>query len=1361
MKILSLSVSIVFCLFGPLIAAATEEVESTVSDSWMKNAMEHIEKEEYKPSLQKSDYKGELFDTPKYHFANRANNLRAYFDENGMELIPRVITDKEKWNLKIKSIAVKGGNNDKKIIGDIDFDINGDNISSSRNGIKIKYSNSESGIEQNISIEENIGSEDNLTIDLIIEAENLNIKTEKDRFVLKNGEKEIIYQINGIKDADENEISYSLSEKEGNLNISTDSRNIVYPINISTGIHSTGSSGEELNVTTSAKSLGLSQSPAWSAEPDLSHVNFGEAVSTAGDVNNDGYSDVIVGTPWYDGGSQDEGRAYVYHGSSSGLSATPDWTDEPDQIRAYFGVSVSTAGDVNGDGYSDVIVGAEGYDGGGGDVDEGCAFVYLGSSGGLSASFDWSAESNQDSAYFGKSVSSAGDVNGDGYSDVIVGAYRYDGAATDGGKTFVYHGSPSGLSASPDWTAETGQDSAWYGYSVSCAGDVNGDGYSDVIVGSPHYEHGEENEGVADVFHGSPSGLSASHDWRVDSDDNNANYGYSVSGAGDVNGDGYSDVIVGAPFAYYDGLAFVYHGSSEGLPTTAVWTEDSPGSYEGFGYSVSSAGDVNGDGYSDVIVGSPYYNADDGHAFAFYGSTDGLSSRHTTATKVWTASLHQDSTRFGYSVSSAGDVNGDGYSDVIVGAPGYSNGETEEGGAFVYHGRPESEPNDTSDWMVESDKESARFGWSVSSAGDVNGDGYSDVIVGAPYYDNGQSGEGMAFVYNGNFSGLPATPYWSAESDQEGAHFGSSVSSAGDVNNDGYSDVIVGAPLYDNVGTNEGLVFVYHGSPSGPSLSSDWLFTAGQENARVGTSVSSAGDVNGDGYSDVIIGARYYDNGETDEGAAFVYHGSSSGLPAAALADWFGEGNQAEASFGTSVSSAGDVNGDGYSDVIVGAPYYDNGNTEEGGAFVYHGSSSGLLASADWTAECDEDSAFFGWSVSSAGDINGDGYSDVIVGAYGADDSEVNDGKAGAYYGSASGLSPSADWIVVPTTHYENGHFGYSVSSAGDINNDGYSDVIVGAVWWGDSDEGWVNISYGRPSGLSYFYQEWRLGDQVNAQFGYSVSSAGDVNGDGCSDMIVGAPQYNDGESLEGGAFVYHGSKGGGLALIPTQSTTDGSRHVQLGNATGTSGVQLNILGRTPGGRGKVKLQWEVKELGELFDGTSISESDSWYDTDTNGIEISEDVTGLSEATAYHWRVRLKYDPVTYNDGIHSRWLSIGPNGWNETDFITTSMSGIEDNTDENANIQLNVFPSVSTNIFSIRFSISEEEAEEDISLKVYNKAGRTVKNLFTGRKKAGIHTIRWNGNNNLDKQLPNDVYFIALKKGKAENPVKKIVLLR
>jgi hypothetical protein len=235
-------------------------------------------------------------------------------------------------------------------------------------------------------------------------------------------------------------------------------------------------------------------------------------------------------------------------------------------------------------------------------------------------------------------------------------------------------------------------------------------------------------------------------------------------------------------------------------------------------------------------------------------------------------------------------------------------------------------------------------------------------------------------VYHGSASGLSTTPNWTAESNQAGANFGVSVASAGDVNGDGYSDVIVGAKLFDNPELDEGRAFVYHGSASGLSTTPNWTAESNQEGARFGFSVASAGDVNGDGYSDVIVGAYQFANGEAFEGRAFVYHGSASGL--STTPNWTAESNQAGAEFGYSVASAGDVNGDGFSDVIVGAWLFDNGETDEGRAFVYHGSASGLSTTPNWTAESNQVNAQFGVSVASAGDVNGDGFSDVIVGAY-------------------------------------------------------------------------------------------------------------------------------------------------------------------------------------------------------------------------------------------------------------------------------------------------------------------------------------------------------------------------------------------
>jgi len=435
------------------------------------------------------------------------------------------------------------------------------------------------------------------------------------------------------------------------------------------------------------------------------------------------------------------------------------------------------------------------------------------------------------------------------------------------------------------------------------------------------------------------------------------------------------------------------------LASSAAWTAEGDQMDAWFAFSISTAGDVNGDGYDDVIVGAFRYDngqTDEGRAYLFYGSASGLST-----SAGWTAEGDQANAWFGFSVSTAGDVNGDGYADVIVGAVWHDNGQTDEGRAYVYHGSSTGLTTGSANWIAEGNQADAQFGVSVSTAGDVNKDGYSDVVVGAYLYDNGQTNEGRAYVYHGSSTGLTTGPAnWTAEGDQADAQFGRCVSTAGDVNGDGYADVIIGAYRYDVGPFDVGRAYVYHGSPSGLSASADWTTESDLPNARYAYSVSTAGDVNGDGYADVIVGAYGYASGR---GRAFVYYGSPSGLSPSA--GWMAESDQADANYAISVSTAGDVNGDGYADVIVGARWYDFGATDTGRAFVYHGSETGLLANPAWTANTNQVDAQLGYAVATADDVNGDGYGDVIVGAYSYDNGQTDEGRAWVYHGSPTGLA--------------------------------------------------------------------------------------------------------------------------------------------------------------------------------------------------------------------------------------------------------------------------------------------------------------------------------------------------------------------
>lgn len=471
-------------------------------------------------------------------------------------------------------------------------------------------------------------------------------------------------------------------------------------------------------------------------------------------------------------------------------------------------------------------------------------------------------------------------------------------------------------------------------------------------------------------------------------------------------------------------------------------------------------------------------------------------------------------------------------------------------------------------WQAEGNQDAANFGFSVASAGDVNGDGYSDVIVGADQYDNGHANEGRAYVFLGSATGLSTTANWTAEGDQVIAAFGYSVATAGDVNNDGYSDVIVGARLYSNGQTGEGRALVWYGSssglgPNGTPANADWSAESNRADAHFGASVATAGDVNQDGYDDIVVGAPEYNNGQLFEGAAFVFHGSAAGLNASA--NWMTEGNQSNTAFGYSVATAGDVNGDGYSDVIVGA-------ITAGKASVYHGSASGLSASVNWTAT-GIGSANFGCSVASAGNVNGDAYSDVIVGEDHYTNGQWAEGRAYVWHGSATGLGPNgtpanADWKI--ESDETGAWLGYCVASVGDVNGDGFGDVTIGSLLTGASYQGRAQVHQGSAGGLSSTPSWMVEGDQGNVTFGQSLASAGDVNGDGYGDVIVGASSYDNGELNEGRAYVFHGSIAGpttGTCCIPDGSCSVGTQAQCLtlaGNYLGDGTAALCQPGHTP-----------------------------------------------------------------------------------------------------------------------------------------------------------------------------------------------------
>jgi hypothetical protein len=1200
-------VAIAAACAGPDPRAAEPQDAAGQDAGWLARAQEQIAAGEYRASEN-----GEGLQAP-----NRAHNLRTYFEPVGIRVHDRTAGGQPQLvELRLNGVG-RGRSIGPVAPGEVIH--HEGRVEIHRPGLVEWYVNSAAGLEQGFTLAERPEGDGPLVVELAVAGAQPVLQG--DAIVFATGGRKLRYGQLVANDRAGGELSarFDLASAD-RLRIVVDDARATYPVVI-----------DPLLTETADTQL----------ESNQADTQLGASVAGAGDVNGDGYADVIVGAPGYDAGQNNEGAAFVFHGSASGIAtgnpATAATQLESDQASSSlpgevifapgFGFSVAGAGDVNGDGYADVIVGAYGYNGD--QLDEGAAFIFHGSGSGIADGDPSTAasrlESNTSGPFlglpprFGYSVAGAGDVNGDGYADVIVGSNDYSDGQNREGAAFVFHGSSSGVAHGNPATAaaqlESNVADSEFGWSVAPAGDVNADGYADVIVGDPYFGNGQGNEGGAFVFHGSASGIAdgspETAPAQLESNEAGAQLGFGVAGGGDVNGDGYSDVIAGAPtYGGTDaGAAFVFLGSSSGVadgnPVTANGQFDSNQASAMLGERVAMAGDVNGDGYGDVIVGARLYDAghnDEGAAFVFRGSASGAGDGNPSTAAAQLETNQADA--WMWTVASAGDVNGDGYADVIAGAHLYDNGQSNEGAAFVYlggsSGIADGDPT-TAIAQLESDQPSSLFGYSTAGAGDVNGDGYGDVIVGAYQYDAGQTDEGAAFVFLGSASGIadgnPATAQTQLESDQTGAYFGERVAGAGDVNGDGYGDVIVGAAGYDNGQTDEGGAFVFHGSATGIANGNPATAATRLESNLVDTQliyvyvgfgvVAAAGDVNGDGYGDVIVGAPGYDNGQTDEGAAFMFHGSPTGIadgnPTTAAAQL--EVDQQAAGFGY-VASAGDVNGDGYGDVIVGAFNYNlpppsvNG---EGASFVFHGSASGIGVASTVLTE-GQTGSYFGWSVSSAGDVNGDGYGDVIIGAPRYTAGEANEGGAFVYRGSASG-------ILVGSSQLESNQaaafFGAFVASAGDVNGDGYADVIVGAPDYdaGQTDEGAAFVFPGSASGIADGDPATAAAqlesNQAATDFGNSVAGAGDVNGDGFPDVIVGASNYGAGQSNEGAAFVYLGNSSGRPVLARQRRGNGSGIAVQpWGGAYSGTGFAAELRANHPQGAGRVKAELQACPAG-------------------------------------------------------------------------------------------------------------------------------------------------------------------------------------
>jgi len=778
------------------------------------------------------------------------------------------------------------------------------------------------------------------------------------------------------------------------------------------------------------------------------------------------------------------------------------------------GMVLENAGDVNGDGIADLAAGVPHHDGDAG-RDTGLVLVYSGAD----RSILYDIEGNQAGARVGESLCRADDTDGDGAPELCVGAPGADSTLhTDCGRVFVLSGRTGAVRAIIDG-ADDGES---FGFALARAGDVNADGLTEILVGAPLADGSTTDNGRVALIT-----LGGDLLGQAEGEEAGDNFGYDLCTISDTGSIKPRFWIVGAPFhnpnGLYDaGRIYVFYAD----PVKLITVLDGVNIWSRFGSVLASGGDVDGDGREDLLAGTP---RESGAAGSKAGRLRVISGR--TGQILHSLEGANEKDEFGHAAIFVGDVGGDGCDEFLVGTPFYDLST----GFGSGNGRVDLYDGNTGTHLVEllGIGEGETYGWALGAMGDIDGNGIVDFAAGAPSYDEylGNSDIGIIRLC----AGSDGATIDEIKGRKGGDQFGFSAAGGSDLDGDGIDDIAVGAIGHGQSGQNSlGAVHLF--SADGSLLT---VIAGDEEEAMYGAAIVGLGDINGDGLGDLAVGAPYADiAGSAKQGQVFFYSGTSETPFRIITGDSDGE------QFGSALARIPDMNGDGRAEVLIGAPVH---SSKRGQARLFSGATGALLDSHSGSHSGEK----FGAAVASAGDVNGDGTVDLLIGAPGYTSGGLsNRGRIEI----RSGLDGSL--LEERIGENESDAFGCSVAGLGDLNGDGDLEYMVGAFHYSSipnalNGAAYV-FSYNHATPL-YFFE----GESYRAQFGYALAAPGDMNGDGIGDIAVSGFRNNapDGLGDSGRVSVYSGADGNRLAWMDGESGGDqiGSSIAGVGDIDGDS----------------------------------------------------------------------------------------------------------------------------------------------------------------------------------------------------------------